>query len=81
MNDETDIKESGAAFGSERRTGPTSTWRAWLLSIVAAVVLSVAATVLLGGSFRLPGASNGPAGGCAPGSGSPCCPPQDDGRR
>ncbi len=48
------------------------TWRALILSILAAVVLSVAATLLLGGSFRLTGASNGaPAGSGAHG---PCCP-------
>lgn len=58
------------------QAGPT--WRAWVLSIVAAVILSVAATLLLGGSFRLRGASNGAAGGCVPGSGSPCCPPQGE---
>ena len=47
--------------------GPT--WRAWVVSIIVAIVLSVTATLLLGGSFRLPGA--GVSGGC--GSGSDCC--------
>ncbi len=51
------------------RPGPT--WRAWLLSIVAAIVLSAAATLLLGGSFRLTGGAV-PSGAC--GSGSNCCP-------
>lgn len=52
------------------RPGPT--WRALILSILAAIVLSVAATLLLGGSFRPTGASNGaPAGSGAHG---PCCP-------
>ncbi len=54
------------------RPGPT--WRALFLSILAAVVLSVAATLLLGGSFRLPGASKATAGGCGAGAGGPCCP-------
>ncbi|MGE5663470.1 MAG: hypothetical protein ACM31I_03965 [Deltaproteobacteria bacterium] len=69
----------GAAEGARppgERPGPT--WRAWLLSIVAAVVLSVAATLLFGGSFRLPAASE-VAAGCA--AGGPCCPPQGDGTR
>lgn len=45
-------------------------WRTWVVSIIVAIVLSVTATLLLGGSFRLPGA--GVSGGC--GSGSDCCP-------
>ena len=61
------------------RPGPG--WRAWLLSIVAAIVLSVAATLIFGGSFRLSGASNGAAGDNAAGSASPCCPLQGDGKR
>ena len=66
-----------------RRTGarPGPTWRAWILSIVAAIVLSVAATLLLGGSFRLPGASNGAAGERGDRSAGPCCPVQGEGRR
>lgn len=60
---------------------PAPTWRAWLLSIVAAVVLSAAATLLLGGSFRLPGASGAAAGRCGSGAGGPCCPPQDEAGR
>ncbi len=61
------------------RRGPT--WRAWLLSIVAAVILSAAATLLLGGSFHLPGGSTAAAGGCGAGSGGPCCPPRGEGGR
>jgi hypothetical protein len=48
-----------------------------VISIIAAVVLSVTATLLLGGSFRFTGgaATGGAAtGGCGPGS--DCCPPQ-----
>ncbi|MGE5189563.1 MAG: hypothetical protein ACM3NF_05855 [Gemmatimonadota bacterium] len=66
--------EGGAP--AERR-GPT--WRAWLLSILAAIVLSVAATLIFGGSFRLSAASNAAAGGC--GAGGSCCPLQGGGER
>ncbi len=76
------MAEAGMQEGADgaRRPGvsPGPTWRAWLLSIVAAIVLSVAATLFLGGSFRLPGASNGAAGEQGAGSGGPCCPPQGD---
>ncbi len=57
---------------SVRRSGPG--WRAWLLSIVAAIVLSVAATLILGGSFRLSGASKPASGECGSGPGSHSCP-------
>jgi hypothetical protein len=51
--------------------GPT--WRAWVISVIVAVILSVTATLLLGGSFHLTG-GNVP-GGC--GAGRSCCPPSD----
>jgi hypothetical protein len=51
------------------RPGPT--WRALMISIIVAVVLSVTATLLLGGSFRFTGGAA--RGGCGPGS--DCCPP------
>ncbi len=57
------------------RPGPT--WRAWFLSILAAIVLSAAATLLLGGSFRLPRASNGAS--AASSVHGPCCPLGRDG--
>lgn len=60
------------------RTGPT--WRGFALSILAAIVLSVMATLLLGGSwssYTLRSAAAGSATGC--GSGAPCC-PEDAGR-
>jgi hypothetical protein len=47
------------------------TWRGLVVAVVAAAVLSVAATLLLGGSFT-PGRATS-ARGC--GSGSACCPP------
>lgn len=56
---------------------PGASWRAWVLSIVAAVALSAAATLLLGGSFRLPAAGVSP-GGC--GAAGNCCPPADRGK-
>jgi len=52
---------------------PAPSWRAWVVSIIVAIVLSVTATLLLGGSNRLTG--GGVSGGC--GSGSNCCPPSD----
>jgi len=56
------------------RPGPT--WRAWVISIIAAIVLSVTATLLLGGSFRFTGGAA--SGGC--GQGSDCCPPTEVGK-
>ena len=73
-----DPEESVAVEGwpegaPEGRSGPG--WRGWVLSILVAVILSVMATLLLGGSLvgRLtpPAASEATAGGC----GGPCCPP------
>jgi hypothetical protein len=51
------------------RSSPT--WRGLVVAVVAAAILSVAATLLLGGSFG-PGRANS-AVGCGPGSA--CCPP------
>ncbi len=56
------------------RTGPT--WRGFALSILAAIILSVMATLLLGGSwssYTLRPAAAGSSGGC--GAGGNCCPP------
>lgn len=67
----------GVAPTEEGRTiadrGPGPAWRGWVLSILAAVILSVAATLLFGGSIRLAPPSP-PASGQA-GAGDPCCPP------
>ena len=58
--------------GPEDLAGRSSpTWRGLVVAVVAAAVLSVAATLLLGGSFA-PGRTTS-AAGC--GSGSACCPP------
>ncbi|MCL5966851.1 MAG: hypothetical protein M1550_06590 [Deltaproteobacteria bacterium] len=65
------FRAEGEPASSGDRPGPT--WRGWVVSILVAIILSVTATLLLGGSFgsdRLlsPGA-------CATGPGGPCCPP------
>lgn len=52
----------------EARTSPS--WRGLVIAVIAAIVLSVSATLLLGGSFGIYGRS--PSGGC--GSGGNCCP-------
>ena len=62
----------GREEGPEDLPGRSSpTWRGLVVAVVAAAILSVAATLLLGGSFA-PGRATS-AGGC--GSGSACCPP------
>jgi len=67
--------EGGFALHGDPQEGARRppTWRGFLLAILAAVILSVSATLLLGGSF---GFSGGAAStGCGPGS--ECCPPAD----
>lgn len=79
MGDEKDIERAGRMereadqpTGAEAdRPGPG--WRAWILSILAAVILSVAATLLLGGSFGVSRAT--PPGACGIDRAVPCCPP------
>ncbi len=71
----------GSVAGRQTGEGSGPPWRAWVLSLVAAVVLSVAATLLFGGSFRLPGASNAAAERCGAAGGGPCCPAQADGAK
>lgn len=71
----------GGQDTTEGRRGPG--WKGWVLSILVAVVLSVTATLLLGGSsaFRADRAAAGAAGsGCGSGTGSGCCPPADAGK-
>jgi hypothetical protein len=55
------------------RRGPT--WRGWIISILAAIILSVTATLLLGGSgaFRSDRATAG-SGDCGSGAGGNPCP-------
>lgn len=60
------------------RGGPT--WRGFVLAILAAIVLSVMATLLLGGSwssYTLRPAPGDASGGF--GTGGSCCPPSDSG--
>ena len=80
-----DPLETGGAWDPpsvEGRRGPS--WRAWVLSILVAVALSVTSTLLLGGSgsFRSDRAGEPGAvgGGCGSGAGSGCCPPADTGK-
>ena len=63
---------------AEGHRGPT--WRGWVLSILVAVILSVTATLLLGGSgaFRTDPAVAAGAGEY--GAGRSCCPPADIGK-
>ena len=85
MKDTTGVTDSTGTNPSENlcvaegRRGPS--WRGWVLSILAAILLSVTATLLLGGSsaFRSDGAAAG-AGGRGSGAGRSCCPPADAGK-
>jgi hypothetical protein len=47
----------------ERSVGRGPGWRAWVISILVAIVLSVAATLLLGGDFPF-GVDGRGTGGC-----------------
>lgn len=79
MQESSEIREStekaagGDSHTAEARRGPT--WRGWVFSILAAILLSVTATLLLGGSsaFRADRAVAAGAGGY--GAGRSCCPP------
>jgi len=72
MHDSTETIPAENPHGAEVRRGPA--WRRWVLSILVAILLSVTATLLLGGSgaFRSDRA--------AAGAGSSCCPPWDAGK-
>jgi len=65
--DATETIAAGNSHAAESRRGPT--WRGWVLSILVAILLSVTATLLLGGyeAFRSDRA--------AAGAGAVCCPP------
>ncbi|MBP2676007.1 MAG: hypothetical protein H6Q84_2847 [Deltaproteobacteria bacterium] len=75
----TETTATGDPNTAEGRRGPS--WRGWVLSILVAVILSVTATLLLGGSFsfRSDDAAAG-AGGRGSGAGRSCCPPADAGK-
>lgn len=70
----------GDPHATEGRCGPT--WRGWVLSILVAVLLSVTATLLLGGyvAFRSDSAVGAGMGSGGPGGGHTCCPPTDAGK-
>ncbi|MHB1024975.1 MAG: hypothetical protein ACYC24_04615 [Desulfobacteria bacterium] len=80
MPDSTETIAAGNPHGLDGRRGPT--WRGWVLSILAAILLSVAATLLLGGSgvFRSDRAISPAAGHSGFGVGSGCCPPAGAGK-
>lgn len=59
--------------GEGERTRPT--WRGLLIAVIAAVVLSVGATLLLGGTFRF--TREGATSGCGAGAVSDCCAPRE----
>ncbi|HUX14805.1 MAG TPA: hypothetical protein VMV30_00260 [Candidatus Lokiarchaeia archaeon] len=72
--DSTGTNAEGDSHAAEDRRGPS--WRGWVLSILVAVILSVTATLLLGGyeAFRSDCAAVA-TGGRGSGAGSSCCPP------
>jgi len=76
LRESTETDARGDLSTVEGRSGPG--WKGWVLSILAAIILSVTATLLLGGSgsFRPDRAA---ASGAA-GAGSSCCPPADAGK-
>jgi hypothetical protein len=80
MHESTETAATGDPQTVESRRGPG--WKGWVLSILVAIILSVTATLFLGGSgsFR-PGraVAGAAAGGCGSGAGagSGCCPPAD----
>jgi len=80
MRDPADAIANEDPLAAERHRGPT--WRGWVLSILVAVILSVTATLLLGGSgsFRSDRAAAAGSGGGGSGTGSNCCPPADAGK-
>ena len=77
MQESTETDTPGDLNTEESRSGPG--WKGWVLSILVAIILSVTATLLLGGSgsFRPGRAVAGGAGGVGCGAGSSCCPPAD----
>jgi hypothetical protein len=80
IRDSTETAAGGDSHNAESRRGPT--WRGWVLSILVAIILSVTATLLLGGygSFRQDRAIAAGSGGYGSGIGSSCCPPADAGK-
>ena len=65
--------EAGHPPVEEGRVGPS--WRGWALSILVAVILSVTATLLLGGSVAFRPEQAAAPGAAGSGCGGSCCPP------
>ncbi|HLO10217.1 MAG TPA: hypothetical protein VK303_06010 [Desulfobacteria bacterium] len=80
MRDSTETIAVGDPHVMEGRRGPT--WHGWVLSILVAVILSVTATLLLGGyvAFRSDNAIGAGMGSGGSGGGQSCCPPEDAGK-
>jgi len=82
LQESTETAATGNPHTAECRRGPT--WRGWVFSILVAILLSVTATLLLGGSgaFRSDRAAESGAagGGSRSGTRSSCCPPADAGK-
>jgi hypothetical protein len=80
MQDSTGTIAAGDPHAAEVRRVPT--WHGWILSILVAVILSVTATLLLGGSgtFRSESAVGPVAGHTGSGTRSGCCPPAAAGK-
>ena len=78
LRDSTETIAAGDSPAAEGQRGLT--WRGWVLSVLVAVILSVTATLLLGGSgaFRSDRPVTTGAGGY--GAGRSCCPPADIGK-
>jgi hypothetical protein len=80
LRESTETVATGDSHTADGRRGPG--WKGWVLSILVAIILSVTATLLLGGSgsFRPGRAVAGGASGSGCGSGGNCCPPADAGK-
>ena len=80
MQNSTETIAVGDPHAAEGRRGPT--WRGWVLSILVAVILSVTATLLLGGyvAFLSDSAIGAGMGSGGSGGGRSCCPPADAGK-
>jgi hypothetical protein len=80
QQESTKADATGVPHTAESQRGPT--WRGWVLSILAAIILSVTATLLLAGSgaFRSDRATGPAAGYGGHGAESGCCPPAGAGK-
>lgn len=80
MRESTETAATGDSHTAEGWRGPS--WQGWVLSIFVAIILSVTATLLLGGSgaFRSDRAVAAGSAGSGCGSGGSCCPPADEGK-